>query len=236
MYPLILIGKEVEKMTSLLIAEDNVRLRNLMTVTLKHAGYTVHEAENGQEALDILEQRAIDLMIADIMMPVMDGFTLIEALRSAKNTMPVLIITAKEALEDKRRGFGLGADDYMVKPIDMEELLIRVEALLRRAMISRSHTLVVGGTTLDEESLTVIRDKRIVVLPQKEFFLLQKLLAYPGKVFTRQALMDEIWGYDNDSDPRTVDVHIRRLREKFQDNEDFAIETVRGLGYRAVKR
>lgn len=221
-------------MTTILLVEDNERLRRLMTITLRQAGYTVLEAGDGEEALSVLEGTAVSLVIADIMMPVMDGFSLIEALRGANNPVPILVITARETMDDKRRGFGLGADDYLVKPLDMEEMLLHVRALLRRAMIVQNHTLTVGGTTLDEDSLTVSYGGAITVLPQKEFFLLQMLLSYPAKVFTRQALMDEIWGYDNESDPRTVDVHIRRLREKFESSVDFAIETVRGLGYRAV--
>lgn len=223
-----------EAMTTVLVVEDNHRLRRLMASTLAGAGYFVKEAANGQEALDILEEQAVSLIVADLMMPVMDGLTLIESLRGANNPVPVLVITSKETLDDKRRSFQSGADDYMVKPIEMEEMLLRVEALLRRARIAQSHLLVVGETSLDQDSLTTARGRRVIVLPQKEFFLLQTLLAYPGKIFTRQALMDEIWGFDNDSDPRTVDVHIKRLREKYGDNEDFAIETVRGLGYRAV--
>lgn len=221
-------------MTSILLVEDNERLRELMAVNLHHARYTVLEADHGAKALEVLEARPVSLIIADILMPVMDGFALIETLRSVKITVPILVITAKESIEDKRKGFGLGADDYMVKPVDMEEMIIRVEALLRRARIAQSHTLTVGSTTLSEDSLTTLCDGDITVLPQKEFFLLQTLLSYPGKIFTRHSLMDEIWGYDNDSDPRTVDVHIRRLREKYDASDDFAIETVRGLGYRAV--
>lgn len=221
-------------MTTILVVEDNDRLRRLMVTSLRHAGYTVLEVPNGQDALDLMEHQTVSLIIADLMMPVMDGFTLIESLRGANNMIPVLIVTAKETLDDKRKGFQTGADDYMVKPLDMEEMLLRVDALLRRSQIAISHLLTVGATSLNEDSLTTVRGSTVTVLPQKEFFLLQLLLSYPGKIFTRQALMDEVWGYDNDSDPRTVDVHIRRLREKFEGNDDFAIETVRGLGYRAV--
>lgn len=221
-------------MTSILIVEDNERIRELMTVSLRHAGYTVLEADHGEDALAAMETRPVSLIIADILMPVMDGYTFIETLRSVKISTPILVITAKESIEDKRKGFELGADDYMVKPFDMDELILRVEALLRRCMIAQSHTLNVGQTTLNEASLTTLCCGNVMVLPQKEFYLLQTLLSYPGKIFTRQCLMDEIWGYDNDSDPRTVDVHIRRLREKYEASKDFAIETIRGLGYRAV--
>lgn len=220
--------------TTILVVEDNERLRGLMVSTLLRAGYDVREAQDGQAALDVMGQCHVSLIVADIMMPVMDGFELLEALRGANYTLPVLIITAREALDDKRKGFQSGADDYMVKPIAMEEMLLRIEALLRRSQIAQSHMLTVGETCLNQDSLTTVRGRKVTVLPQKEFFLLQLLLSYPGKIFTRQALMDEIWGYDNDSDPRTVDVHISRLRDKFYDTDDFSIETIRGLGYKAV--
>jgi DNA-binding response OmpR family regulator len=164
----------------------------------------------------------------------MDGYELTGELRGAKVRIPILIVTAKESMEDKRTGFKKGADDYMIKPIDMEEMLLRVEALLRRSNIAGNHILNVGGMVLNQESLTVARGEDIKVLPQKEFFLLQMLLSYPARIFTRRELMDEIWGYDSETDPRTVDVHIKRLRERFEDYGNFAIETVRGLGYRAV--
>ncbi len=221
-------------MINILIVEDNEKLRELMCIHLKRAGYNVYESGNGLEALDVLENVAIHLIIADIMMPKMDGYELTGELRSAKITIPVLMVTAKEALEDKRKGFKTGADDYMVKPIDFDEMLLRVEALLRRSNLSGEHLLTVGGTTLDSDELTVSSDVQSMALPQKEFLLLHMLLSYPKKIFTRQALMDEIWGYESETDPRTVDVHIKRLREKFPDSKDFEIETVRGLGYRAV--
>ncbi len=221
-------------MINILLVEDNESLRQLMKIHLNRAGYTVSEAANGEEALDILDKTVIHLIIADIMMPKMDGYELTGELRSAKIKIPILIVTAKEALEDKRIGFKKGADDYMVKPIDMEEMLLRVEALLRRSNIAENHLLNVGGMVLNQETLTVVYREDVKVLPQKEFFLLQMLLSYPSKIFSRQALMDEIWGYDSETDSRTVDVHIKRLRERFAGHDNFAIETVRGLGYRAV--
>jgi len=186
------------------------------------------------EALKVLEDVSIHLIIADIMMPKMDGYELTGELRSAKITIPVLMVTAKETLEDKRKGFKTGVDDYMVKPVDFEEMLLRVEALLRRSNLSSEHILTVGATSLDSDALMVNSGGQSISLPQKEFYLLQLLLSYPQKIFTRQTLMDEIWGYDSETDPRTVDVHIKRLREKFLHSEDFDIETVRGLGYKAV--
>ncbi|MFB0920030.1 MAG: response regulator transcription factor [Oscillospiraceae bacterium] len=221
-------------MINILVVEDNEKLRELMCIHLKRAGYIVYESGNGVEALDVLDNVAIHLIIADIMMPRMDGYELTGELRSAKITIPVLMVTAKEALEDKRKGFKSGADDYMVKPIDFDEMLLRVEALLRRSNLSGEHLLSVGGTTLDSDALTVSADGQSIALPQKEFFLLHMLLSYPKKIFTRQTLMDEIWGYESETDPRTVDVHVKRLREKFLSSKDFEIETVRGLGYRAV--
>lgn len=221
-------------MANILIVEDNHSLRRLMRMHLEKAGYGVFEADDGVQALEVLGAAHIHLMVVDIMMPKMDGFELTGELRSSKMTIPVLIVTAKESLADKRTGFDVGADDYMVKPVDMEELSMRVGALLRRAQINDSHILKVGKTTLNQDSLTVALGDDITVLPQKEFLLLHMLLSYPGKIFTRQMLMDEIWGYDSETDPRTVDVHIKRLREKFTDNPYFSLETVRGLGYKAV--
>jgi two-component system OmpR family response regulator len=220
-------------MVNILIVEDNAGLRQLMKIHIERAGYAVYEAADGEQALEVLEKVSIHLMIVDIMMPKMDGYELTAELRGADMKIPVLIATAKESLEDKRRGFHSGADDYMVKPINMEELLLRVEALLRRANMSKNRILTVGEVSLNQESLAVIKGQHITVLAPKEFLLLQMLLSYPSKIFTRQALMDEIWGYDSETDPRTVDVHIKRLRERFNGYDDFRIETVRGLGYKA---
>lgn len=221
-------------MLNILVVEDNENLRQLMCIHLIRAGYNIFEAGSGVDALDILEKVAIHLIVADIMMPKMDGYELTGELRGAGITIPVLLVTAKETLEDKRKGFKIGVDDYMVKPIAMEELLLRVEALLRRSNLSGRHILSVGDSILNSESLMVTCGECITSLPQKEFLLLHMLLSYPNKIFTRIALMDEIWGYGSETDPRTVDVHIMRLREKFAGSPDFDIETVRGLGYRAV--
>ena len=221
-------------MLNILVVEDNEKLRQLISIHLKRAGYNVFEAGSGVEALGVIEKVAIHLIILDIMMPKMDGYELTGELRGANITIPVLMVTAKETLEDKRRGFKAGADDYMVKPIDMEEMLLRVEALLRRSNLSGRHILSAGASTLNSESLMVTCGGHSIVLPQKEFQLLHMLLSYPHKIFTRHVLMDEIWGYGSETDPRTVDVHIKRLREKFSHSPDFEIETVRGLGYRGV--
>lgn len=223
-------------MTTILIAEDNLSLRKLMCINLEKAGYQVLEASDGLQALNVLDHNKADLIIADIMMPNIDGYEMIKELRDANILTPVLIVTAKDSLHDKRVGFKTGADDYMTKPVDMEEMLLRVEALLRRCNIESTKSLTVGSTKLNFESLMVEGDGFEIVLRPKEFFLLEKLLSSPMKIFTRQVLMDDIWGYDSDSDPRTVDAHIKRLRAKLKDVTDFEIETVRGFGYRAVIR
>ena len=222
-------------MLKILIAEDDRELRQLFThVLLKH-GYTVTGVSDGQEALDALENDYYDLIISDIMMPRLDGYGLVQQLREAKNTTPVLMITAKDAFDDMRMGFQSGVDDYMVKPINVNEMVLRVGALLRRAQMINERRQVIGGTTMECDSLTVTVEGEASVLPQKEFMLLYKMAAYPGRIFTRQQLMDEIWGYDSESDTHTVDVHIGRLRERFRDNKDFKIVTMRGVGYKVVK-
>ena len=222
-------------MLKILIAEDDRELRQLFTHVLIKQGYTVTGVSDGQEALDALDETYYDLIISDIMMPVMDGYELVHQLREANNTTPVLMITAKEAFDDMRLGFQSGVDDYMVKPINVNEMVLRVGALLRRAQMINEHRQVIGGTILECDSLTVKMNGESFVLPQKEFMLLYKMAAYPGKIFTRQQLMDEIWGYDSESDTHTVDVHIARLRDRFRDNPDFKIVTMRGVGYKVVK-
>ena len=222
-------------MANILVVDDNHNLRRLMGIHLSRAGYTVYEAENGQQALDQLERVPIHLMIVDILMPLMDGFELTVELRNANANIPVLMVTAKEALSDKRRGFEVGADDYMVKPVDFDEMLLRVNALLRRSRIANEHKLVFGDVELNSDDLTVKSINSTIELPKKEFQLLFMLLSYPNKILTRQDIMDEIWGYETQTDVRTVDVHIRHLREKFADVPDFEIVTVRGLGYKVAK-
>ncbi|MBQ8663474.1 MAG: response regulator transcription factor [Eubacterium sp.] len=223
-------------MIHILIAEDNTSYRKLMKIHLNRAGYQVFEANDGEEALEILEHETIHLLIADIMMPNLDGFNLTEQIRQANYTMPILIVSAKSAFDDKREGFSKGADDYMTKPIDMDEMLLRVQALLRRANISEKKLLTIHGCVLNEDSLQVTYREMVFELRQKEFGLLHKLLSYPNQIFTRQSLMDEIWGMDSETDSRTVDVHIKRLREKLADVDVFEIQTIRGLGYKAVIR
>jgi DNA-binding response OmpR family regulator len=220
-------------MITVLVVEDNPNIRKLYHSYLTRAGYQVLEAMDGKVALNILEQNKIDLMIVDVMMPRMDGYELTESLRSSGFDFPILMITAKDRFEDKRIGFTLGSDDYMVKPIDFDEMVLRVEALLRRAKIVHEHVLQVGELRLYEDYLSIIKNNQSLTLPKKEFQLLYKLLSYPGKIFTRQQLMEEFWGMDVETDERTIDVHINRLREKVEVFEAFEILTVRGLGYKA---
>ncbi|WP_054941615.1 response regulator transcription factor [Paenibacillus ihuae] len=223
-------------MINILVVEDNDKLRQLIGTVLTKHGYNPVMAVDGQHALELLDTHYIDLIISDIMMPNVDGYELIQRLRGAGYNTPVLMVTAKESFKDKQRGYLAGTDDYMVKPIDVNEMILRVGALLRRAQIANERRLVIGEVILDSDSITVYRGDKSLLLPQKEFYLLYKLLSYPNKIFTRQQLMDEIWGMDSETDARTVDVHINRLRERFKDCPEFEIVTVRGLGYKAVKR
>ena len=222
-------------MNRILIVEDDVELRQLFARVLEKNGYQVETAEDGAEALKILGRGYVDLIISDIMMPVMDGNALVRALRDDGVKTPVLMITAKSTLDDMREGFLSGTDDYMVKPVNVNEMVLRVGALLRRARMLSERRQKIGETLLECDSLTVSRGGRSMVLPQKEFMLLYKMAAYPGKIFTRQQLMDEIWGYNAEVDSHTVDVHIGRLRERFKDNPDFRIVTMRGVGYKVVR-
>ena len=222
-------------MFTVLVVEDDLALQRMMSAFLGMNGFRTLSAANGQEALDAIERVMPDLVIADVMMPVMDGWELTQLLRDAYPRLPIMLVTARDSLEDKRTGFTAGADDYLTKPIDLDELLLHVNALLRRAQVMTSHKLTIGDTVLDYDSLTVKRGDTLLTLPKKEFFLLFKLLSSPMQIFTRRQLMDEIWGMDAESDERTVDVHIKRLREKCDVFPDFHIETVRGLGYKAVK-
>ena len=223
-------------MFKILVVEDDSELRGLFEKVLLKNGFTVKCAENGAEALGILENDYIDLIISDIMMPELDGYELVKRLREAGRQTPVLMITAKDAFDDMRQGFMSGTDDYMVKPVNVNEMVLRVNALLRRAQMINARKQIIGGTEFDYDSLTVKYNGKKEELPQKEFMLLYKLVTYPGKIFTRQQIMDDIWGYDTDTDPHTVEVHIGRLRERFRDNSDFEIVTIRGVGYKAVKR
>ena len=222
-------------MLKILIAEDDRELRQLFSHVLIRQGYAVTGVADGQQALDALDADYYDLIISDIMMPVMDGYELVRQLRESGSTTPVLMITARDAFDDMRLGFQSGVDDYMVKPINVNEMVLRVQALLRRAQMINDRRQTIGDTVMECDSLTVTAAGESMILPQKEFMLLYKMAAYPGKIFTRQQLMDEIWGYDSESDTHTVDVHIGRLRDRFRDNKDFKIVTIRGVGYKVVK-
>ena len=222
-------------MFKILIAEDDSELRQLFSHVLIKNGYSVTGVCNGKEALDALDKGYYDLIISDIMMPEMDGYELVSSLRTAGYSIPVMMITAKDAFDDMRMGFVSGTDDYMVKPVNVNEMGLRVGALLRRAQMINDRRLVIGGTVMECDSLTVTWDGQSAVLPQKEFMLLYKMASFPGRSFTRQQLMDDIWGYDSDTDTHTVDVHIGRLRDRFRDSKDFRIVTMRGVGYKVVK-
>ena len=222
-------------MLKILIVEDDRELRQLFSHVLIKNGYTAEGVSNGREALDAMEKDYYDLIISDIMMPVMDGYELVRSLRESGSTTPVLMITAKDAFDDMKLGFLSGTDDYMVKPVNVNEMVLRVGALLRRARMIRERRQVIGDTVLECDSLTVTTKTESMILPQKEFMLLYKMVSFPGRIFTRQQLMDEIWGYDSESDPHTVDVHIGRLRDRFRSNPDFRIVTMRGVGYKVVK-
>lgn len=223
-------------MFHIMVVEDDTELRDLFCAVLTEKGYHTLPAVDGVEAFDILERSYVDLIISDVMMPRMDGFELIEELRSAHYDMPILIITARDGLEDKRRGFRAGTDDYMVKPIDVNEMVWRVEALLRRSQINSERRITIGSTTLDCDTFTVSCSGTDTALPQKEFLLLFRLLSSMNRIFTRRQIMDEVWGVDSETDPHTLEVHISRLRERFRDNPDFELVTVRGLGYKAARR
>lgn len=222
-------------MFKILIAEDDRELRQLFQHVLTKNGYVVKGVSDGKEALEAMNNDYFDLVISDIMMPNMDGHEFVRSLRDAGNNIPVLMITAKDAFDDMRLGFVSGTDDYMVKPVNINEMVLRVGALLRRAQMLNERRQCIGNTVLECDSLTVTTGTESMVLPQKEFMLLYKMASFPGKIFTRQQLMDDIWGYDSESDTHTVDVHIGRLRERFRGNEDFKIVTIRGVGYKVVK-
>jgi len=222
-------------MLKILIAEDDRELCRLFAHVLIKNGYSVKEVCNGKEALDALDNDYFDLIISDIMMPVMDGYEFVRMLRNSGNNTPVMMITAKDAFDDMRMGFLSGSDDYMIKPINVNEMVLRVGALLRRAQMINERRQTIGNTVLECDTFTVHTDGSSMTLPQKEFMLLYKMASYPGRIFTRQQLMDDVWGYDSESDTHTVDVHIGRLRDRFRDSKDFKIVTMRGVGYKVVK-
>ena len=223
-------------MFQILVVDDDKNTRMLLKAVLQAENYTVFTAENGEDALRVMDKEHIDLVVLDIMMPKMDGYAFTKLLRESNNNLPILMVSAKHLSVDKQKGFLVGTDDYMTKPIDEVEMLLRIKALLRRARIASEHRIVVGNVVLDYDALTVTRNGEVQELPQKEFMLLYKLLSYPGKIFTRIQLMDEIWGMESDTCWETVTVHIGRLRKRFEGWAEFEIVSVRGLGYKAVKK
>lgn len=223
-------------MFQILVVDDDKNTRKLFSALLQADGYHVLTAENGQQALDVMDTEHIDLVVLDVMMPQMDGYEFTRTLRECNSNLPILMVSAKHLPQDKRQGFLVGTDDYMTKPVDEAEMLLRIRALLRRAQIVSERRIVIGDVVLNYDSLTVSRGGESQELPQKEFMLLYKLLSYPGKIFTRIQLMDEIWGVDSDSGWETVTVHIGRLRRRFEGWKEFEIQSVRGLGYKAVKK
>ncbi len=223
-------------MINILLVEDDEELRKLFYTVISDNGYNAICAVDGIDAFDVLDQTHIDLIVSDVMMPRMDGFEFIKSLREAKYEMPVLLITAKGTPEDKRQGFRAGSDDYMVKPVDVNEMVWRIEALLRRSKIASDTIVKIKNTEFNADTLVVTSETEKIELPQKEFNLLFKLVSSPNKVFTRRQLMDYVWGVDTESAEHTLDVHISKLRVKFKENRDFEIATVRGLGYKAVEK
>ena len=221
-------------MFKILVVEDDKNLRKLIVTCLEKANYTVFDTKNGEEALELMDRQYVDLIVTDIMMPEMNGYELIKELRDANYNTPILIITAKEYIEDKRVGFSLGADDYMVKPINIDELIMRVKSLLKRSNQANEKKIKIGDVELDYDKLEIRKKDKVYQLTQKEFYLIYKMLSTPDTIFKRQDLIEEIWGLENESDFRTVDVHIKRLREKLEDINEFEIVTIRGIGYKAI--
>lgn len=228
--------EEGDGMFKILVVEDDEVLNKMVCAKLKQEAFETFSAFDGEEALNLMDQEYIDLIISDIMMPNMNGYELTKELRDAAYTTPVLMITAKDQIEDMEKGFVAGTDDYMIKPVNLKELVLRVNALLRRSQIANEKKLKIGNTVLDYEALTVQNEEGVQTLPPKEFYLLYKLLSNPNKIFTRLDLLDEIWGMDTEVDDRTVDSHIKKLRRKFETSPDFEIITVRGLGYKVGYR
>lgn len=220
-------------MFQILVVEDDRHTARLMEAVLSTAGYKVFQAGDGLEALEVMDHQHVDLILLDIMMPNMDGFEFVESVRESGDMIPVLMVTAKELQKDKIRGFKSGVDDYLVKPVDEEEMLLRIGALLRRSRIASDHILTVGDVSLNYDTSSVTWEGRTQTIPNKEFQLLFKLLSYPNRTFTRLQLMDEIWGMDSETDDRTLNVHVNRLRKRFSGCDAFQIRAVRGVGYKA---
>ena len=220
-------------MFQILIVDDDKNIRRFLSLVLSSAGYKIFDVNSAKEALQTMEEQRIDLIILDIMLPGMDGYAFAKLLRECNNDIPILMLSAKQLPQDIKQGFLSGTDDYMTKPVDEEEMLLRIKALLRRSKIVSERRLTIGKTTLNYDTLSVKCGSDEYILPQKEFYLLYKLLSYPNQIFTRIQLMEDIWGPSSDSSDATVSVHINRLRNRFKDCPDFSIVTIRGLGYKA---
>lgn len=223
-------------MFRVLVAESDPELLRTISRALVKNGFEVKTAAEGHEALDITGKEYLDVIIADVMLPGLDGYALVRSLRAAGINIPVMLISENGGYEYLHQSFVSGADDYMVKPIGINELVLRTSALLRRTQLISDRRRVIGDTVIDYDAMTVSYKDKCIMLPLKEFLLLYKLCTCPGRIITRQQIMDDIWGYDNGADTHTVDVHISRLRSKLSDNDDIKIDTVRGIGYKLQKR
>ena len=221
-------------MLNILLVEDDKNINKLMQAVLEQANYNPIPAYSSEEALDVLDKLSVDLIVLDVMLPGMDGFEFAKMLRDHKMEIPILMVTALGEMEDMKAGFTQGADDYMTKPINEEEFILRIKALLRRAKISTEHLIEVGETILDYNEFSITFHGNKITLPKKEFLLLFKLISYPNKIFTRRQLIDDIWSLESDTDERSVDVHVNRIRDRIKGNTDFDLLTVRGLGYKVV--
>ena len=221
-------------MFKILVLEDDKDLNRTVCSFLNQSGYEAVGCLNANEAYDTMYGNTFDLIVSDIMMPEIDGFEFAKAVRSLNENIPILFMTARDDFASKQKGFQLGIDDYMVKPIDLDELFLRIGALLRRAKIASSHKLEIGKLTLDMDERTAVYGGEGISLTAREFNILYKLLSYPGKTFTRTQLMDEFWDADTNTAPRAVDVYMTKLRGKFENCDEFEIKTVHGLGYKAV--
>ena len=221
-------------MFRILVVEDNKDLNKSVCSFLNHSGYEATGCLNASDAYDAMYETVFDLIISDIMMPDIDGFEFARNIRTLNQEIPILFMTARDDIASKQRGFRIGVDDYMVKPIDLDELFLRIGALLRRAKIAASRKLEVGTFAMDADEFTAELNGEEINLTKREFNILYKLLSYPKKTFTRQQLMDEFWDADSETAPRAVDVYMTKLRQKLVDCEDFEIKTVHGLGYKAV--
>lgn len=222
-------------MFNVMVVEDDKNIRKLIEIKLTALGYSVITAENGAVALNKLNENHIDIMLVDAMMPVMDGFSLVKAVRGDGNNIPIIMVTARGSLADKSQGFDLGVDDYIVKPIEFDELSLRIKAVLRRAKIVSDRKITVGNTVLDYDTLTISKGEEKVVLTKTEFGIIYKLLSYPERTFSKSMLFEEFWSWDSETEEDIVKVYINRIRNKITAFSDIDVETVRGIGYRGVR-